>query len=122
MPLPIIGPELRYTALVAGTMSAVQTAGNKSDLVVCPFKGQLKFAVINPDTVIDADVTFDILINTAETANVFTLLDTSIADGGHVMAAEQVLEVPEGASLQLQSDGEQTAATTAVVTFVVERQ
>lgn len=104
-------------ALVAGTIAAVQTADSASDSVVSPVFGRLYSVMINVDTTISADTTFDILKNGAD-----SLLDVTLsqiaADTGEEMVVPGAVEVVPGDLISIRSNGEQGAATVGVVGFV----
>lgn len=115
-------PESDYF-MQAGTMTAIQTAGNLSPVVVCPDAGRVIGIAINVHTVIDALTTFDVLVNGAELA---TAVDATLPNGtadetGVIMDLDGVVEVDIGDALQLQSNGEQVAATSADVAWVIRR-
>ncbi len=104
-----------------GNMTAIQTAGNLSPIRVVPEAGVLAGVVINVNTVIGTITTFDVIVNTVESA-VDVAMQTLIADEtGEVMLPDGVLDLAEGDAIRIQSNGEQAAATTADICYIIRR-
>ncbi len=117
--------DLREVHLPAAQMSDIAAAGNLSGFVVSPVRGRLVAVWVNPHTVIDAETTFDVLKNNADTASDaaaavdVTLPNATADETGARLTPDAVVHVEPGDTLQLQSNGEQAAATAMDVTFII---
>lgn len=107
--------------LSGGNMTAIQTANNASGVAVCPDAGTLYSVILNPHTIIDAATTFDVLKNGTDTTVDVTLPDATADETGVEMVLPSLVTVVIGDAISIQSNGEQVAATTADVTFVIRR-
>ena len=107
--------------LTGGAMSAIQTADNKSANAVVPDGGVVRSCIINVHTVIDADTTFDVLVNGTDSTIDCTLPDETVDETGYEMVLPTALAVAIGDSLILQSNGEQEGACLADITWVIRR-
>jgi hypothetical protein len=108
--------------LFGGSFTAIQTAGNTADeIAVVPDGGKVIGVAINVHTIIDAETTFDILVNGADSTADAVLPDATPDETGVVMEITGTALVNPGDALQLQSNGEQVAATTADITWIIRR-
>ncbi len=128
---PLIARDLDLIALGGGSLTAIQTAGNSSAALVCPVKGRLVGVVLNPRTVISTasppePVSFDVLKNTADTAGAtgaavdILLPDAQPLNDGILCLPDAEIFVDVGDALILQSNGEQVAATVALITWIIK--
>jgi|TARA_R110001599_G_scaffold122271_1_gene294187 hypothetical protein len=107
--------------IMGGNMTAIQTADNASPVCVIPDKGKLKEIYMNVHTVIDANTTFDIMKNGTDTTVDATLANATADETGIALALGGEVLLDEGDALHIKSNGEQTAATTADVSYVIRR-
>ena len=107
--------------IMGGNMTAIQTADNASPVCVIPDKGKLKEIFMNVHTVIDATTTFDIMKNGADTGIDATLADATADESGVALAIGGEVLVEAGDAIHIKSNGEQTAATTADLSYVIRR-
>ena len=106
---------------MGGNMTAIQTADNASPVCVIPDGGKLKEIYMNVHTVIDANTTFDIMKNGTDTTVDATLANATADETGVALAIGGEVLLAAGAALHIKSNGEQTAATTADVSYVIRR-
>ena len=106
---------------MGGNMTAIQTADNASPVCVIPDGGKLKEIYMNVHTVIDANTTFDIMKNGTDTTVDATLANATADETGVALAIGGEVLLAAGDALHIKSNGEQTAATTADVSFVIRR-
>ena len=78
--------------------TAVQTAGN-SIMAVSPIKGRVKSVLINVDTVVDADLSWDILVNRVDSTTDVDLADEAVADAPHEMVVGATVSVEVGGAV-----------------------
>ena len=76
---------------------------------------------MNVHTVIDATTTFDIMKNGTDTTVDATLADATADESGIALAIGGEVLVDAGDAIHIKSNGEQTAATTADVSYVIRR-
>ena len=107
--------------LMGGNMTAIQTANNASPVVVVPDAGRIKAILMNVHTVIDANTTFDIMINGVDSGIDATLPNGTADESGVELYIGDGLDVALGDAINIQSNGEQSAATTADLTYVIRR-
>ena len=107
--------------IMGGNMTAIQTADNASPVCVIPDKGELKEIYMNVHTVIDANTTFDIMKNGTDTTVDATLANATADETGVALAIGGEVLLAAGDALHIKSNGEQTAATTADVSYVIRR-
>lgn len=112
---------LRDYFLRGGRMSAIQTDDNASEIAVIADVGTLRSVIMNVHTLIDALTTFDVILNNVETGVDVTLPDATPAQAGVEMFLPSEVHVEIGDAIFIQSNGEQVAATTADLTFVIRR-
>jgi len=72
-------------------------------------------------TVIDATTTFDIMKNGTDTTVDATLADATADESGVALAIGGEVLVAAGDAIHIKSNGEQAAATTADVSYVIRR-
>ena len=106
---------------MGGNMTAIQTADNASPVCVIPDGGKLKEIYMNVHTVIDATTTFDIMKNGTDTTVDATLADATADESGVALAIGGEVLVAAGDAIHIKSNGEQAAATTADVSYVIRR-
>lgn len=107
--------------LAGGNMSAIESVNNVSAHAVIPDPGRVLSCVMIPHTVIDAEVSFDVLKNDVDTGIDVTLPDETPDESGVEMVMPAPLLVEVGDSLRLRSNGEQTAGCLADLTWVIRR-
>ena len=107
--------------IMGGNMTAIQTADNASPVCVIPDGGKLKEIYMNVHTVIDATTTFDIMKNGTDTTVDATLADATVDETGIALAIGGEVLLDAGDALHIKSNGEQAAATTADVSYVIRR-
>ena len=107
--------------IMGGNMTAIQTADNASPVCVITDSGKLKEIYMNVHTVIDATTTFDIMKNGADTGVDATLADATADETGIALAIGGEVLVDAGDAIHIKSNGEQTAATTADLSYVIRR-
>ena len=107
--------------IMGGNMTAIQTADNASPVVVIPDEGKLKVIYMNVHTVIDAETTFDIMKNGTDTTVDATLADATVDETGVALTLGGTVEVNAGDAINIQSNGEQSASTTADVSYIIRR-
>ena len=107
--------------IMGGNMTAIQTSDNASPVCVIPDGGKLKEIFIKVHTVIDATTTFDIMKNGADTGIDATLADATADESGVALAIGGEVLVAAGDAIHIKSNGEQTASTTADVSYVIRR-
>ena len=106
---------------MGGNMTAIQTADNASPVCVIPDGGKLKEIYMNVHTVIDATTTFDIMKNGTDTTVDATLADATADESGVALAIGGEVLVAAGDAIHIKSNGEQSASTTADVSYVIRR-
>ena len=94
--------------IMGGNMTAIQTADNESPVCVIPDSGILK-------------ATFDIMKNGSDTAVDATLADATADETGVELSLGGTIQLEAGDALNLKSNGEQTASTTADVSYIIRR-
>lgn len=111
--------------LFGGAMSDISSNTNLSPFTVIPDAGVIRTVIVGVHTIIataaGVNQTFDILVN-----DVDTLVDCGFADGliderGIACDMGGTVEVQEGDTVRLRSNGEQAAATIADLTWVISR-
>jgi hypothetical protein len=107
--------------IMGGNMTAIQTADNASPVCVIPDRGKIKDIIMNVHTVIDADTTFDIMKNGADTGVDATLANATADESGVALSIGGEILVEEGDAIHIKSNGEQTAACTADISYVIRR-
>jgi hypothetical protein len=112
--------DLRDYFLPAGTIT-ISTIGNPSNVVVVPDPGTFVSVLINPHVVLDADTLFNVFVNAVDTTINVILLDLSADETGVELTLPARLAVGLGDAIHIESDGAQSAVTTADVTFVIRR-
>lgn len=107
----------------AGSLTAVQTADNQPTVIVgvAAEPGRVVSFHIDPSVAIDAETTFDILINDVDSGVDVTLPDASPANVATEMVVPNTVEVAIGDSIKLRSNGEQIAACTADLWVTIRR-
>tara|TARA_R100001377_G_scaffold18266_1_gene9399 strand:- start:3548 stop:3904 length:357 start_codon:yes stop_codon:yes gene_type:complete len=108
--------------IMGGNMTAIQTANNPSPVVVIPDGGKLEEILLNPHTVIGGTaVTFDIMVNGADSGIDATLAASTVDETTASLTIGGDINLFAGDALNLLSNGEQAAATTADLTYIVRR-
>ena len=107
--------------IMGGNMTAIQTADNASPVCVIPDRGELKEIYMNVHTVIDATTTFDIMKNGTDTTVDATLADATADETGVELSIASTIQLEAGDALNLKSNGEQSASTTADLTYIIRR-
>ena len=107
--------------IMGGNMTAIQTADNASPVCVIPDGGKLKEIYMNVHTVIDANTTFDIMKNGTDTTVDATLANATADETGVALAIGGEVLLAAGDALHIKSNGEQTAASSADVSYVIRR-
>ena len=107
--------------IMGGNMTAIQTADNASPVCVIPDGGKLKEIYMNVHTVIDATTTFDIMKNGTDTTVDATLADATADESGVALAIGGEILVEAGDAIHIKSNGEQSASTTADLSYVIRR-
>ena len=106
---------------MGGNMTAIQTADNASPVVVIPDEGKLKVIYMNVHTVIDAATTFDIMKNGTDTTVDVTLANATADETGVELSIASTIQLEAGDAINLKSNGEQSASTTADLTYIIRR-
>ena len=107
--------------IMGGNMTAIQTADNESPVCVIPDRGILKAIWINCHTVIDAPTTFDIMKNGSDTGVDATLADATADETGVELSIASTIQLEAGDAINLKSNGEQSASTTADLSYIIRR-
>jgi hypothetical protein len=108
--------------LAGGNFTAIETANNTATIAaVVPDAGKVQAVIINVHTLIDAATTFDVLKNGTDSTVDVTLPDATADETGVEMRLPTDLFVVAGDCLTLQSNGEQSAACAADITWVIRR-
>ena len=107
--------------IMGGNMTAIQTADNASPVCVIPDGGKLKEIYMNVHTVIDANTTFDIMKNGTDTTVDATLANATADETGVELSIASTIQLEAGDAINLKSNGEQSAATTADLSYIIRR-